>query len=57
MHQLETDDNYPRPTAEHIGHIEYRTDLLNQYMEFVISTCKERFEGVKVARLREWRRL
>lgn len=48
VHQLETDDNYPRPTAEHIGHIEYRTDLLNQYMEFVISTCKERFEGVKV---------
>ena len=48
VHQLETDDDYPRPTAEHIGHIEYRTDLLNQYMEFVISTCKERFEGVKV---------
>ena len=48
VHQLETEDNYPRPTAEHIGHIEYRTDLLNQYMEFVISTCKERFEGVKV---------
>lgn len=48
VHQLETDDNYPRPTAEHIGRIEYRTDLLNQYMEFVISTCKERFEGVKV---------
>ena len=48
VHQLETDDNYPRPTAEHIGHIEYRTDLLNQYMEFVLSTCKERFGGVKV---------
>lgn len=48
VHQLETDDNYQRPTAEHIGHIEYRTDLLNQYMEFVLSTCKERFDGVKV---------
>ena len=48
VHQLETDDNYPRPTAEHIGHIEYRTDLLHQYMEFVLSTCKERFDGVKV---------
>ncbi|WP_270837317.1 phosphoglucosamine mutase [Mitsuokella multacida] len=48
VHQLETDDNYPRPTAEHIGHIEYRTDLLNQYMEFVLSTCNERFDGVKV---------
>lgn len=48
VHQLETDDNYPRPTGAQVGHIEYRTDLLNQYMEFVISTCKERFEGVKV---------
>lgn len=48
VHQLETDDNYQRPTAEHIGHIECRTDLLNQYMEFVLSTCKERFDGVKV---------
>lgn len=48
VHQLETDDNLPRPTGRHIGHIEYRTDLLNQYMEFVLSTCKERFDGVKV---------
>ncbi|WP_303105901.1 phosphoglucosamine mutase [uncultured Mitsuokella sp.] len=48
VHQLEMDDNLPRPTGRHIGHIEYRTDLLNQYMEFVLSTCKERFDGVKV---------
>ena len=48
VHQLETDDNLPRPTGRHIGNIEYRTDLLNQYMEFVLSTCQERFDGVKV---------
>lgn len=48
VHQLEQDDNLPRPTGRHIGHIEYRADLLNQYMEFVLSTCQERFEGVKV---------
>ncbi|MFV0636003.1 phosphoglucosamine mutase [Mitsuokella sp. WILCCON 0060] len=48
VHQLETDDNFARPSGAHIGHIEYRTDLLNQYMEFVLSTCKERFDGVKV---------
>lgn len=48
VHQLEKDDNYSRPTGAQVGHIEYRTDLLNQYMEFVLSTCKERFDGVKV---------
>lgn len=48
VHQLEKDDSYARPSGRHIGHIEYRTDLLNQYMEFVLSTCKERFDGVNV---------
>ncbi len=48
VHQLENDDNLARPTGEKIGHIEYRTDLLNQYIEFVISTCSERFDGMKV---------
>ena len=48
VHQLENDDNLARPTGDKIGHIEYRTDLLNQYIEFVISTCQERFDGMKV---------
>ena len=48
VHQLEQDDNLARPSGDKIGHIEYRTDLLNQYIEFVLSTCKERFDGVKV---------
>jgi len=48
VHQLENDDNLARPTGEKIGHIEYRTDLLNQYIEFVISTCQERFDGMKI---------
>ena len=48
VHQLEKDDNLARPTGDKIGHIEYRTDLLNQYIEFVISTCQERFDGMKV---------
>ncbi len=48
VHQLENDDNLARPTGEKIGHIEYRTDLLNQYIEFVISTCSERFDGMKI---------
>ena len=48
VHQLENDDNYERPTGKKIGHIEYRADLLNQYMEFVLSTCEERLEGMNV---------
>ena len=48
VHQLEKDDNLPRPHDEKIGKIEYRPDLLNQYSEFVLSTCHERFEGVKI---------
>ena len=48
VRQLETDDNLPRPAGDRIGHIEYRTDLLNQYIEFVLSTCKERFDGMNI---------
>ncbi|MBQ1613710.1 MAG: phosphoglucosamine mutase [Selenomonas sp.] len=48
VHKLEENDDMARPTGENIGHIEYRTDLLNQYIEFVISTCQERFDGMKV---------
>ena len=48
VHQLENDDNLARPTGDKIGHIEYRTDLLNQYIEFVLSTCSERFDGMKI---------
>lgn len=48
VHQLESDDNLARPTGDRIGHIEYRTDLLNQYIEFVMSTCSERFDGMKI---------
>ena len=48
VHQLEQDDNLVRPSGDKIGHIEYRTDLLNQYIEFVLSTCKERFDGMSV---------
>ena len=48
VHQLEQDDNLARPSGDKIGHIEYRTDLLNQYIEFVLSTCKERFDGMNI---------
>ena len=48
VHRLEADDDYKRPTGARIGRTEIRTDLQNQYMEFVRSTCKERFDGMKI---------
>lgn len=48
VHQIENEDNLPRPAADKVGHIEYRSDLLNQYIEFVLSTCHERFDGMKI---------
>ena len=38
VHQLENDDDLARPSGDRIGHIEYRTDLLNEYVEYVLST-------------------
>ena len=48
MHRIENGDDLARPNAGKIGKIEYRPDLLNQYSEFVLSTCHERFDGMKV---------
>ncbi len=48
VHRLEKKDDFVRPTAGAIGHLEYRADLQNQYMDFVLSTCGERFDGMKV---------
>ena len=48
VHQLEQDDTLARPSGDKVGHIEYRTDLLNQYVEFVLSTCSERFDGMNI---------
>lgn len=48
VHQIENEDNLPRPAADKVGHIEYRSDLLNQYIEFVLSTCHDRFDGMKI---------
>ena len=48
VHQIEDDDNLARPHGAKIGKIESRPDLLNQYIEFVLSTCHERFDGMKI---------
>ena len=45
---LETKDDMARPAGEKVGHIEYRYDLLNQYMDFLCASCEEHFDGMKV---------
>ncbi len=41
-------DELPRPTAEHVGVIRHRHDLLKEYIDFVISTVDTSFKGLKV---------
>ena len=46
--RIENDDNFSRPTGAKIGEMEYRPDLLADYIDFVISTTSEKFDGLTV---------
>ena len=48
VHRLEENDDLPRAKGSRVGNIEYRPDCLNQYIDFVLGTCQERFEGMTV---------
>lgn len=48
VRRLQTNDNAARPTGKTIGIVEYRDDLLNQYIDYVVGTCTERFDGMKI---------
>ena len=48
VHRIEAQDDLPRPTGGKIGHLEYRKELLKDYVEFVIGTTKERFDGMRI---------
>ncbi|MBQ1941861.1 MAG: phosphoglucosamine mutase [Anaerovibrio sp.] len=48
VHTVETDDTLYRASGAKMGTIEYRHDLVKEYIEFVKGTCKERFDGIKV---------
>ncbi|MBR3623643.1 MAG: phosphoglucosamine mutase [Selenomonadaceae bacterium] len=48
VRQIETNDDYPRPTGKNIGRMEYRTDLLAQYTDFLVTTTEENFEGMRI---------
>lgn len=39
--------NY-RATGSKMGTLEYRHDMVKEYIDFVISTCQERFDGMKI---------
>lgn len=48
VHSLEDEDKLYRATAQQIGTIEYRHDLVKEYIDFVSATTDQRFEGMKV---------
>ena len=48
VHRLETKDDMERPTGEKIGRIEYRNDLVNQYIDYLCTSCEEHFDGMKI---------
>ena len=49
VRQIETADKFEKPTGAKIGDVEHRHDLLKDYIDFVISTTSERFDGMKIA--------
>lgn len=48
VYKIETDDTFARPTGAKIGELSYRKDLLNDYIDFVISTTSEKFDGMQI---------
>ena len=48
VRRLQTNDDAARPTGRDVGVVEYRDDLLNQYIDYVAGTCSERFDGMKI---------
>ena len=48
VRELESGKNISRPTGEGVGHIEFRQNLLEDYISFVMSTTSERFDGMKI---------
>ena len=48
VRDIESGKNFYRPTAEEIGRIERRQNLLEDYISFVMNTTSERFDGMKI---------
>ena len=48
IRDLEGGQNFSRPVGEGVGHIEYRQNLLEDYISFIMNTTSERFDGMKI---------
>ena len=48
VHRIENNDDLPRPVGENIGRVEERSDLINQYVDYMCSLAKTRLNGLKV---------
>ncbi|MBR4643185.1 MAG: phosphoglucosamine mutase [Selenomonadaceae bacterium] len=48
IRDLEGGENFSRPVGEGVGHIEYRQNLLEDYISFIMNTTSERFDGMKI---------
>ncbi|MBR6887806.1 MAG: phosphoglucosamine mutase [Selenomonadaceae bacterium] len=48
VRDMESGKEFERPTGEGVGHIEYRQNLLEDYISFVMNTTSERFDGMKI---------
>ncbi len=49
VRDLEGGKDFKRPTGEEVGRLEYRQNLLEDYISFVMNTTSERFDGMKIA--------
>ncbi|MGL5271436.1 MAG: phosphoglucosamine mutase [Selenomonadaceae bacterium] len=48
VHSIAKDDQLYRASGAEVGTVEYRHDLVKEYIDFVTATTNERFEGMKV---------
>ncbi|MGN0941299.1 MAG: phosphoglucosamine mutase [Selenomonadaceae bacterium] len=48
VRSIEIDDELYRPSRSHVGSVTYRHDLTALYIDFVLSTCHTRFDGMRV---------
>ena len=48
VHAIEANDDFPRPTDEKLCHVEYRHNLLEDYINFVLQTTDQRLDGMKI---------
>ena len=48
VHAIENNDDFPRPTDEKLCHVEYRHNLVEDYINFVLQTTDQRLDGMKI---------